>query len=130
MLPSPPAAPHIALQTHPHFSAILFTPDKPFPLSSPHLLVIPLMANPWPTPHQRNYVCYIMHYRQGVRVTLAHCWALFPSSRPRQMIPFQLISGKMQLSQMRMTRMLLSRIAPAQSAQGPETRAIKQPPVP
>jgi hypothetical protein len=102
----------------------------PFQLSLSHLLAIPLMANAWSTPHQQNYVCRIMHHHQSVPRTLAHCRAWFPRSRPQQMVPFQLISGKMQLSQTRITRMLLSRIVPVQSARGIETRTIKRPRVP
>jgi hypothetical protein len=126
--PSPAAVPPSSTTPPPPpFTVVLFTPDKPFQLSSPHLLAIPLMANTWPTPHQPNYVCHIMRHHRGIPGTLAHCLASFPRSHPQQMVPFQLISGRMQLSQ---TRMLLYRIAPVQSAQGPETWTIKRPRVP
>jgi hypothetical protein len=118
--PSHATIPHI-VHSPPHSGPSSVLPDKSFQLSSPHLPAIPLMA----TPHQRNYVWHIMHHHQGIPGTLAHCRrASFPRSHPQQMVPFQLISGKMQLSQ---TRMLSSRIVPVQCAQGPETRTIKRP---
>lgn len=105
------------------FGTILCAPDKPFQLSSPNLPVIPLMANARPTPHQQDFVCHIASLPTS-SWNLCSLLASFPRSHPQQMVPFQLISGNMQLSQ---TRMLLSKIATVQSAQGPEMQNIKWP---